>query len=324
MNIINQFRSIIQWENPSETELFSRFTDKGDEIKNASKLIILPGQGCIFTYEGKIQDAFSEPGMYDLKTDNTPFWTTIKSFMNAFESKHKVGIWFFRTAEILNMRWGTRVPIAYKDPIYQFPILLSAFGNYSIKITKPEAFFTNVIAGQEQYSTYELKEVFLSRITQPITDFLANSKFSFQEIDANLNAIANHSKEFTSEIFSNLGFQLLDFRIEGTQFDQETIDRINEISQVQADVTAAQIAGVDFAQLQQLKAMRDAAKNQGAVGAQFGIMMGANLSGTTQNQNSSTKEAVRTKLKELKELFDDELITEAEYLEKKKTIVDNL
>ncbi len=70
--------------------------------------------------------------------------------------------------------------------------------------------------------------------------------------------------------------------------------------------------------------MRDAAKNQGAVGSQFGIMMGANLSGTTQNQNSSTKEAVRTKLKELKELFEDELITETEYLEKKKTIVDNL
>ena len=39
MGLINQFRSVIQWENTNEKELFIKFTDRNDEIKNASNLV---------------------------------------------------------------------------------------------------------------------------------------------------------------------------------------------------------------------------------------------------------------------------------------------
>ena len=176
MGIINQFRSVIQWEDPRPNEIFLKFTDKGDEIKNASKLILQPGQACIVTYEGKVQDVLDEEGIYDLKSNNKPFFTSLKKFLTLRESsEHVVGIWFYRKADILNMRWGTRVPIAYTDPVYTFPILLSAFGNYSIRITEPKSFFENVVAGKEYFGAAELKEIFLSRITQNITDYLANA-----------------------------------------------------------------------------------------------------------------------------------------------------
>jgi membrane protease subunit (stomatin/prohibitin family) len=87
--IKNQFRSVVEWDDPRENELFYRFTERGDELKNASKIILQEGQGCIFSYEGKIEAVFEEAGMYDLKTDNKPFITTIKKFLNAFESEHK-------------------------------------------------------------------------------------------------------------------------------------------------------------------------------------------------------------------------------------------
>ena len=51
----NQFRTVIQWDDPQEWELFRKFDKRNDEIKNASKLILQPGQGCIFTYEGSIK-----------------------------------------------------------------------------------------------------------------------------------------------------------------------------------------------------------------------------------------------------------------------------
>ena len=128
MGILNQFRSVIQWEDPRSTELFIKFTDKGDEIKNASKLILLPGQGCVLTYEGKIEAVFEDEGLYDLKSDNIPFITSIKKFLKLQEgSEHVLGIWFYRKATILNMRWGTRVPISYTDPTYSFPIFTFCF-----------------------------------------------------------------------------------------------------------------------------------------------------------------------------------------------------
>lgn len=322
MNIDKQLRSVIEWENPNERELFIKATDDFAEIKNASKLIIQAGQACIVTYEGKVQDVITEAGIYDLQTDNTPFITQLKKFLTLRQrSEHVLGIWFFRQADIVNMRWGTRVPIAYTDPIYIFPILLSAFGNYSIKITKPLAFFENIIAGQHLFTHSDLKAIFSSRIIQPITDYLANAQFSYVEIDSRLNEIAHNTQEKTKKIFADLGFEVLDFRIEGTQFDQDTLDRIGEVAHVQADVQSAKIAGVDFAELQKLKAMRDAAKNEGTAGATMAMMTGVELGKTT---NETATEDTKTKLLKLKELLDLELITEAEFNEKRQHILNTM
>ncbi|MDB4292351.1 SPFH domain-containing protein [Maribacter sp.] len=329
MGIKKQMRSVIQWENPKEYQLFFKFTDKGDELKNASKLIVHPGQGCIFTYEGKVEGVFEEEGLYDLATANKPFLTTIKKFMNAFESEHKTGIWFYRKADMLNVRWGTRIPITYNDPVYSFPVHLRAYGNYSLRITQPENFFRNVLAGQQDYFVDELQEIFLSRITQPISNYLANAKFSYAEIDSNMENIAGEAKNKTISVFEELGFQLLDFRIEGSSFDKETNERINEISDVQAEVHSANIAGVDFAELQKLKAMRDMAKNEGAAGAGMGMFAGMNMGtamGQSQQQEQTPKAPtdVRGKLKELKELFEDDLISEEEFLDKKRQLLEQL
>lgn len=320
MNINQQFKSVIEWQNPDEDEIFIKATENFEEIKNASKLILQVGQGCIITYKGKVEEVIETEGIYDLKTGNKPFITKLKNLFSLQErSENVLSIWFYRKADILNMRWGTRVPISYTDPVYTFPILLSAFGNYSIKITKPLYFFEHVIAGKDAFYHYDLKEIFISRIVQPITDYLANAKFSYVDIDSNLNQIANDARERTSSIFTDLGFEILDFRIEGTQFDKDTLDRIAEVSDVQSEVKSAQIAGVDFAELQRLKAMRDAAKNTGAAGATMGMMTGMQLGNTA---NEPPKETIKQKLEKLKELFDLELITQDEYNQKRKDIID--
>src|SRR5438270_4319072 len=109
--LAGQLRSVIEWKDPHPDILFEQWTESSDEIKNASKLIVGPGQGCIFVYEGKVEGSFTEEGMYDLKTGNIPFWTTVKSALYNFESIHKVGIYFYRKADIVNKRWGTPSPI---------------------------------------------------------------------------------------------------------------------------------------------------------------------------------------------------------------------
>src|ERR1019366_2360037 len=270
--IKNQLRTIIQWESPHPAEIFYRFTDKGDELKNASKLVLQPGQGAVFTHEGKIVGVFDQEGIYDIKTANIPFLSTLKSVMSSFESQHKVGLWFYRKADIVNVRWGTRMPITYNDPVYGFPVNLRGFGNFSIRIVEPVEFFTRIVAGRDCFGQSELQELLLSRVMQPIGTYLATARFSYAEIASHMNEIADAAKNVTENVFAGLGFSLLDFRIESTSFDEETQKRIAEISDVQADAKAAQLVGVDFAELQRLKALRDAAKNPGAGGAAVGMM----------------------------------------------------
>ena len=79
--------------------------------------------------------------------------------------------------------------------------------------------------------------------------------------------------------FTQLGFLLEDFRIQGTSFDDDTMRRINRIADISAEAQAANAAGVSYAQLQQLAALRDAAKNPGAGGVGMAMAVGMGMAG---------------------------------------------
>lgn len=320
-----QLRSVVEWDSPGADELFYRWSENGDEIKNASKLIVGPGQGCIFVYEGQVVGVMEEEGMVDLDTANIPFWTTITKFMQAFESEHKVGLFFFKKTRILDQKWGTRSPIKYDDPKYRFPVSLMAFGNYSFKIEDAKAFFVNVLGRQEYYRISDFREMMSSRISQPIADFLATSQHSYAHIDAQRDEISDELGKKLGADFLKLGFSLTDFRIEGTDFDEDTLARINRIADITASTHGAEIAGVSYAELQRLEAMKDAANNQvGAAGMMMGMGVAGGLAGETMKQEMPAAKNLKERLLQLKELFEADLISEEEYNAKKRSVLEEL
>lgn len=331
--IRRQLRSVIEWRDPDPDALFYEWSDNGDEIKDASKLIVGPGQGCIFVYEGKVQAVIEEQCLVTLETDNIPFWTTIKNFMQFFESHHKVGIYFFRLATILNQKWGTTATIKYDDPKYKFPVGLKAYGNYSYRIYDGRDFFVNVVGNHGDFLVEDFRKVMSERIIHPLSDFLAESKYSYADIDANRIEIAKGVTAKLNVEFGKLGFAMTDFRIEGTDFDDETLTRINRIADVTAETQAAQAAGVDYVQLQQLEAMREAARNEsGAAGAGVGLGAGIGLGqamaqGLQNIPNAPSAQPandVASKLEQLKELNSQGLISDQEYADKRQAILDTL
>jgi len=331
-----QLRSVIEWRNPPDNVIFEQWTENGDEIKRASKLLVNPGQGCIFVYEGRVRAMLVKPGMTTLDTANIPFWTTVKKFMQFFESDHKVGLYFFRYTKFLDQKWGTKALIKYEDPKYNFPVRLRAFGNYSFRIIDPRNFFVNVLSTSASYDTTQFREMMNNRILQPITDYLATARFSYAEIDANREEISAEILQRTSPIFSKLGFALTDFRIEGTTFDDDTNKRINRIADIMAESQAATAAGLDYAGLQQLEALREAARNEGGAagigmgvgaGMGFGQMM-ADQMGNKMTQQSGQPTAgqqdPKMVLQILKQLHLDGLIDDDDYAKKKLDILSRL
>ena len=322
--IKRQLRSVISWENPHSNDLFYQWSSNGDEIKNASTLIVGPGQGCIFVYKGKIVSITEREGSTSLLTENIPFWTTITKAMQSFESEHKVGLYFFKRTMILNQKWGTLSAIKYEDPFYRFPVGLIGFGNFSFVISDAQSFFTNVVGQQENYLISDFREMMIDRLSQPIADYLAEQKFSYALIDAKREEIAYDIKQRVYKEFTALGFELTDFRIEGTDFDEETKERVSRIADITADTHAAEVAGVSYSELQRLSAMRDAASNEvGAAGVMMGMGVGNTLA--TQSSTSATGSSdIATRLKQLKKLHEDELITDDEYSDKKSAILKEL
>lgn len=333
--IKRQLRSVIEWRDPGPDLLFYQWGDNGDEIKNASKLIVNPGQGCIFVYEGKIHAVLTEPCLLELATANIPFWTTIKKTMQMFESEHKVGIYFFRTTRILNQKWGTLAPIKYEDPKYGIPVTVKAFGNVSYRIVEPRDFFVNVVGGHSSFSSADFRSIMAERLLQSISDHIAELRLPFTEIDAQREEIAASLAPRLSADFAQLGFEVSDFRIEGTTFDDETVRRIGRIADLAAEARALKEVGVDFSEMQRLEALREAARNEGG-GAGMGMGLGAGLGmGQTLAQSmaaggaapgSAAAAAVdpAAKLAQLKKLHAEALITDEEYAAKRQQILDSL
>ena len=326
--IKRQLRSVIEWQNPDPNALFEQWTENGDEIKNASTLIVGPGQGCIFVYQGKVQSVIQEACSVNLETDNIPFWTTISRFMQFFESEHKVALYFFKRSTILDQKWGTTSIIKYQDPSYQFPVGLKVYGNYSYRIVDARAFFVAVVGSHNNFYSDDFRAVMSARIIHPLSDFLSTSRYTYTEIDANREQIASGMQENLSGVFREFGLEMTDFRIEGTDFDGDTLKRINRIADLTAETAAAQAVGLDYARVQQLEAMREAARNEGG-GAGMGMGLGAGIGFGQSMVQSMSDNANNTvgpmdKLAQLKEMFEAELISTEEYTTKKKAILDKL
>ena len=318
-----QFAEVISWENPLPEALLYKYPSATNELKDASKLIVAPGQGAILVYEGGVTDTLEESGIYNLETDNHPFITTLLRLRTAFESEHKMGIFFYRTAEVVGQGWGTASPVKYLDPVYGFPVELGANGSFSFKIAAAERLFTEVLGARDAYTVNEARQLLQTRFPSAISQVLATAGLSYQHIDAQLPQLATLIEAQLAPELERLGFALTDFKLNGTLFDEGTQKRIDKVSDITAEAMAAGKGGLTYVELEKLKALRDAARNEGGL-AGAGLQLGAGMElGKTFNAeketqlNASSADPV-VKLQQLKILLDEGIITQEDFDAKKK------
>jgi membrane protease subunit (stomatin/prohibitin family) len=325
----NQLSQVIEWKDQQPDVLLYKFPSEKDELKNAGKLLIGPGQGAILVYEGKVTDHLSEAGIYNLETDNHPFITTLLKLRTNFESEHKLKIWFYRTSDNVTLGWGTSQAIKYMDPVYKIPVELGANGGFSFRISDPLSLFVNVVGSKDIYTVSEARQLLQSRFPQGLSSVLAQSGISYREIDAQLSSLSGRIQEQLKPELDKLGFELTDFKLNGTLFDEGTKERISKIADITAETMAAGEGGLTYVEFEKLKALRDAARNEGGLagaGLQLGVGMdlGKTFNVAKEEQLHSEEKDPIVKLKQLKLLLDEAIITQEEFDTKKKELLDKL
>lgn len=280
MGLLNIFRkqlaTVIEWRNPAPEVILEEYTQAGDEIKNASKLILSPGQGCICICEGRIIDVLTDEGIYTLKSDNHPFITTLAKLRRQFESEHKLRLYFYRTTIIPCQKWGLSTPVKYLDPVYQFPVRLSGYGNYSYRISDIHYFLQQILGACNRCELQDIRRMVSGRIIQTITSVFAAGDYSFMKTDENLPRISTSCNELLGNEFTKLGLSLTDFQIMAVQFDDKSLARLNRMADIAVDAQAAHDAGMDYAELEKLRALRDAARTGGDLSG-AGVKLGAGI-----------------------------------------------
>ena len=322
-----QFSTVIEWGNPSMDILWQKNKFEGDEVINASKLILAPGQGVILVYEGKIDSILTEPGIYNLKTDNHPFITALQKVRQLFESEHKLYIYFYRTTQIIAQDWGTPSGIKYIDPVYKFPVELGMYGSLGYQLTEPEYFYTQIIGNLDHLKTKDFNEKIISIIPTVITQFIAQRKLSYIEIDSNLVTVSQELQEALNDEFVKLGINIIDFKILGSKFDETTQAEIKKLSSAIGDLNVANTLGLSYVELEKLRAMRDAARNEGLAGAGIQMGVGMELGKNILNQTEELIDKhpdIKEKLKTLQILVNENIITQEDYEAKKQELLSKL
>lgn len=319
-----QLRTVIEWKEQNASLLFHQLETTTDEIKNASKLIVAPGQGCIVVYDGKVMATLDEPDVYEMETANHPFITTLLNIAQRAESEHKMRFYFFRTAEMVNILWGTPSPVKYIEPDYRLPVSLGACGNFSVVISNAEQMFITLLGPRSDYSASDVQELVSSRIVAPLSAFLAAQAYPYREVDTHLMEMSDDLKHRVAEELIRLGLELTDFRVNSVTFDDDTMERIGRIADMTTEKRAAAEVDLDYMGMQKLEALRDAARNEGGLaGAGLQLGAGVQLAQDIFKEQGAGGDAAE-RLRKLKKLFDEQLITEEEYEQKKNEILSKL
>jgi membrane protease subunit (stomatin/prohibitin family) len=267
--LTQQLVDVLQWNEPEDGILAWRYPMRDMEIQNGGQLTVRDSQMAAFVDEGHIADVFG-PGLHTLNTRNLPLLTDIMNWDKGFESPFKSDVYFFSTRQQLNQKWGTATPITFREKEFG-AVRLRAYGIYAYRISNPRAFFTQVSGTRDTYYAPDLAGQLRETIVSRLTELLASSEFSFLDMAAHQDALAQKVSNAVKPAFASLGLEI-------TQFVIESLSLPDELQKVMDQRIGINMAGdpARLTQFQTAEAIPVAAANpSGAAGV--GVSLGAGL-----------------------------------------------
>ena len=313
-----QFLDILEWLDDSTDTLAWRFPMRGQEIQNGGQLVVRESQEAVFVNEGQMADVF-KPGTHRLTTQNLPILATLKGWKYGFESPFKSDVYFISTKLYNDLKWGTSNPIMMRDADFGM-LRIRAFGIYSLKVVG-----TNGV-----YTVPDISEQLRKTIMSRFTDILGEAKIPALDLAAKYDEISDLVRQKLQEEFKTMGLELSKFFVENISLPEEVEAMMDKRTGVGM---MAPVMGA-YTQMQVADAIPLAAQNPGGVagmgmgvGLGFGMgnMMGQQMAGAQQQMGQqgftagsapaagAPAKALKEELTELKELFDGQLINQAEY-----------
>ena len=313
--LADQWAEVIEADNMSDTTVFCsgvkvrpndrrNSNKKGteDTISNGSVIHVYPGQFMMLVDGGKIIDFTAEPGYYKVDESAAPSLFAGefgKAFVDAFRRvkfggvpSYKQKAYFVNLQEIKGIKFGTRNPVNYFDFFYNAELFLRAHGTYSIRITDPVKFYTEVVP--KNVDRVEIDSV----NAQYLSEFLEGLQASINRMSADgirISFVASKSTELSRYMANELdatwketrGFEIQSVGIASISYDDESKELIN-MRNKGAMLSDASIRE-GYVQGSIARGMEAAGSNpQGATGAFVGMGVGMNGAGGFMSSASQT------------------------------------
>lgn len=264
---------VIKWEDTSRgTRMVQRIPAQGmADLKLGTRCIVNEGQAAVFFRNGQAMDTL-KPGGHTLSTENIP--VLCKAYNLVYkDAPFQSSVYFVSLKPFRDLKWGTKEPILLEDTKFGF-VNVRAFGKFSIRITDPKTFVSEVVGTEGRQDSDDIerwfKDVVCARFADLVAEFMTGK--SVVQLQSKRDEIAVATKARTADDFQKYGIELYDFIVSSISLPESVKEAINQRSQMGA--LGLNAGGQGYMQMMAAQAMRDAANNPGG---SAGNMMNAGM-----------------------------------------------
>lgn len=272
-----------------------------DTISNGSVIHVSPNQFMMILDGGKVVDYTAEAGYYKVSNSSMPslfngefgeaLSETFKRIAFGGQTPTAQRVYFINLQEIKGIKFGTRNPLNYFDQFYNAELFLRAYGTYSIKITDPLKFYSEVIPkNMDQVEIDKINEQYLS-------EFLEAFQTSINQMSADgirVSFVASKGRELSKymsetldeEWKSSRGMEIQSVGIASITYDEESTKLINMRNR--GAMLGDPVVREGYVQGSMARGMESAGSNpNGAMAGFMGMGMGLGaLNGFTTSSSS--------------------------------------
>jgi len=327
---------VIKYEDPTRELLAYKWPDT--ELRLGTQLIVGEGQQALFVKGGTALDALG-PGTHTLSSENLPLLEKLINLPFGGDSPFSSEVWFVSSVIRRDIRWGTATPIQILDQELNLPVSLRAFGRYGLRITDPRLFVGQLVGNSSEYSINQLKENLGGEIVQNLKDHLAEmvgSGISSLKIGAHLNEVSEAVHGHLVPKFMNYGVEMTNLNVESINIPAEELERISLVmlKSFEARELSSTPVNRNYQSIKTFEILKEAAGNQAdsgmgallgaGLGIGAGLPIGKQLGGIVTDGETQPDSSVAAKLRTLRELRDEGLLSDAEYSEKRDKLIGSL
>ena len=276
-------------------------------ISDGSVIAVADGQCMMIVEQGKVVDLCAEPGeyTYDCSAEPSVFTGGLGSGVSAVfaqigkrfafggQTPNDQRVYYFNTRELIGNKYGTPSPIPFRVVDRNIGLDLDTavrcFGEYSIRITNPILFYTNVCGNVEGAYTRDRIE---GQMRTELLTALQPALAKISELGVRYSAIPAHTKELAQALNDELssewrdrrGIEIVSFGISGMTLSEEDEKMIKNLQRAGAlrdpSLGAGTLVGAAA------DAMKDAANNTtaGSAMAFMGMNMAQQAGGVNAQQ----------------------------------------
>jgi membrane protease subunit (stomatin/prohibitin family) len=324
---------------------------RGEELRLGTQLVVNQSQQAIFLKNGQVADIF-EAGHYTLSTQNLPILSSIIGIPFGFQTPFKAEVFFINKTIAMETKF-VLIPFNMMEPNFHVPIPITARGSFAIKIVDAKIFINKITGVIKDFKAENLKNYFggviIENVKNAITKIAREQKISPLELETIIMDVFEATRGIISETFARYGILLELFNIESIpildvndrvkkildDYQRLMTEDLEERMRLKRRAENLDVYRIDRTFDTTEKAAENFGDGNSILGTIVGLSMIQPLGNTMGNMmntivpniHSSTninKDEIINLLKGLGELKEAGILTEEEFLKKKKELLSKI